>query len=71
MFLFIFKQNKGTAQISDFKLPNKFDFGGFFMPKHKNHGKLYPYHPKEILDALGKSDEKIKYTEHGSEAWEV
>lgn len=41
------------------------------MPKHKNHGKLYPYHPKEILDALGKSDEKIKYTEHGSEAWEV
>ena len=34
------------------------------MPKHKNYGKLYPYLPKEILEALGKSDEKIKYIEY-------
>lgn len=34
------------------------------MPKHKNYGRLYPYLPTEILDALEKSDEKIKYIEH-------
>ena len=34
------------------------------MPKYKNYGKLYPYLPQEIMDALGKSDEKIKYTEY-------